>query len=72
MNATASQAICSIVPGVDSVELPTPALLKVRTRLFDASASISTGSQLSRLPRKRCKRTSGMPEVFPGLVSRYA
>ena len=45
-------AICVIVLGVVPVEPPTPALSNVTTRRSEASASISAGSQLSRLPRK--------------------
>ncbi len=59
MNAMASRAICSMVPGVAPVEPPTPALSKVTTRRERARASISAGSQLSRLPRKCWSRTSG-------------
>jgi len=59
MKAIASCAICSIVCVVAPVEPPTPALSKVMTRRFVARASISAGSQLSRLPRKCWSRTSG-------------
>lgn len=52
-------AICPIVWGVAPVERPTPALSKVTTRRFVARASISAGSQLSRLPQKCWSRTSG-------------
>ena len=55
----ASRAICSMVSGVVLVEPPTPPLSKVTTRRAAAKASISAGSQLSRLPRKCWSRTSG-------------
>ena len=57
--AIASRAICPIVSGVVPDEPPTPALSNVITRRLPASASTSAGSQLSRLPRKCCSRTSG-------------
>ena len=72
MNAIASWAICSTVSGVVPVEPPTPALSNVMTRRLEASASMRAGSQLSRLPRKRCRRTSGTPVARSGSVSRYA
>ena len=59
MNAIASCAIASTVFGVLPVVAPTPTLSNVTTRRSAASASISAGSQLSRLPRKCCSRTSG-------------
>ena len=70
MKAMASLAICSMVSGVVPVEPPTPALSKVTTRRDAASASISAGSQLSRLPRKCWSKTSGTVPSPPPL-SRY-
>ena len=61
----ASQAICSMVSGVLPVEPPTPTLSNVTTRRDAASASISAGSQLSRLPRKCWSSTSGSPSCPP-------
>src|SRR6266516_3275685 len=55
----ASWAMASIVLGVLPVVAPTPTLSNVTTRRFAASASMRAGSQLSRLPRKCCSRTSG-------------
>jgi hypothetical protein len=64
----ASCAICSMRWGVFPVVPPTPTLSKVTTWRDDASASISAGSQLSRFPRKCCRRTRGTP---PWPASRY-
>ncbi len=59
MKAIASLAIASTVSGVLPVVAATPALSNVITRRSAASASMRAGSQLSRLPRKCCSRTSG-------------
>ena len=67
--AIASWAIASTVFGVVPVVAPTPTLSNVTTRRSAASASMSAGSQLSRLPRKCCSRTSG---TSPSPRSRYA
>src|SRR5215470_4354208 len=61
---TAGNHRCMLTDGEGCPAAKAASLSTARTRLFDASASISTGSQLSRLLRKRCNRTSGMPEVF--------
>src|SRR5256885_3097776 len=58
-----------MVFGVRPVVAPTPTLSNATTRRSAASASTSAGSQLSRLPRKCCKRTSG---TSPSPSSRYA
>jgi hypothetical protein len=59
VKAMASCAICPTVAGVAPAEPPTPVLSNVTTGRVAASASISAGSQLSRLPRKCWSRTSG-------------
>ena len=69
MKAIASWAIASTVLGVRPVVAPTPTLSNATTRRSAASASTSAGSQLSRLPRKCCNRTSG---ISPSPRSRYA
>src|SRR2546428_11030581 len=58
-----------MVFGVRPVVAPTPTLSNATTRRSAASASTSAGSQLSRLPRKCCNRTSG---TSPSPSSRYA
>jgi len=55
--------------GVLPVVAPTPTLSNVTTGWSAASASMSAGSQLSRLPRKCCSSTSG---ISPAPTSRYA
>src|SRR6266550_1946786 len=58
-----------MVLGVVPVVVPTPMLSNATTRRSAASASTRAGSQLSRLPRKCCNRTSG---TSPSPSSRYA
>ena len=65
MKSIASSAICATVLGVVPLEAATPRLSKVITRRPRASASISAGSQLSRLPRKCCNSTSGVASDAP-------
>src|SRR4051795_12327021 len=65
----ASCAIASTVLGVLPDVAPTPTLSNATTRRSVASASMSAGSQLSRLPRKCCSRTSS---ASPSPSSRYA
>jgi hypothetical protein len=70
MKSIVSSAICAMVFGVVPLDAATPRLSKVMTRRPRASASTSAGSQLSRLPRKCCSITSGVPSEAP--VVRYA
>ena len=57
--AMASWAMASTVFGVAPVVAATPTLSNATTRRSAARASMRAESQLSRLPRKCCSRTSG-------------
>ena len=49
----------AIVVGTSPVERPTPALSNKITSRLPASWSVTAGSQLSRVPVKCCRKTSG-------------
>ena len=51
--------------GVVLVEAPTPALSKRITSRDSARASATAGSQLSSVPVKCCRHSSGVPEALP-------
>jgi hypothetical protein len=58
-NASASRAIAVKVAGTVPLDPATPALSKRMTSRSAAIASTSAGSQLSRLPRKCMKNSTG-------------
>jgi hypothetical protein len=68
MKSIASSAICAIVLGVVPLDAATPRLSKVITRRPRASASMSAGSQLSRLPRKCCSGSQTRVPLSVGVM----
>ena len=68
MNVTASFAIASIVSGTLPVEAPTPRLSKVITWCFAAIASMTRGSQLSRVAARCTRKITGYARLWAELA----